>query len=226
VHIGKTSYNREDELYHLSEEDIVEELLAIAAELVSSSSSPLEAIPEDRGYVGGFDDDTIEGFESAAMNVTNDSHSRVAATMPRLPLAKDIIVERMHVHYGLKQYNPVALMRFYSKISPVTTTSSFGHIVSSTSSQSMSQSVIGHQVDERVYASELPRVFEDLSFRVFSRSLDQDMIALIRRSFECWCDRKQTHLPFPSLSQQPTTSYSQLSQDHNPWHYANTYESP
>jgi hypothetical protein len=92
----------------------------------------------------------------------------------------DIIVDKLHIHYGQKQLNPVDNMRFFPKgADPLTFTAK--------------------KVNERFYESLLPRTFEELAVRVFCRNPRKDHIA--RRAFQKFCDGQHTHAPFPSQSQ-------------------------
>lgn len=92
----------------------------------------------------------------------------------------DIIIDRMHIHYGKKRHNPVNYMRFYPKgANPHT------HIA--------------QPVDETIYQTLLPRVFEELAVRVFCRNPRKESIAA--KAFKMFCNKENTHQPFPSQSQ-------------------------
>ncbi len=106
----------------------------------------------------------------------------------------------MHIHYGLKEKNPVANLRFFSK-----------HTQQSGES-------IGREMDERTYESTLPRVFESKKIRVFCRH--HNKVPLARAAFEAWCRQVDTHSPFPSSncnsqSQGQGEYLTQFSQDSN-----------
>lgn len=81
--------------------------------------------------------------------------------------ADDLIVEKMHIHYGLKGHNPVSRMRFFPK------------------SIQMGSALIGKEINENAYQEMLPRSFEKCALRVFSRYPHKE--ALVRQSFEMYC---------------------------------------
>lgn len=125
----------------------------------------------------------------------------------------------MHIHYGMKSLNPVANLRFYPKnstltINPNSTSNSNSNdngsniinIGSNNTNNTITTTIttnsltIAKQVDERVYETLLPRSFEDRSVRLFCRAPEKEFAAI--HAFERWCKIKDSHLPFPSLSQQ------------------------
>ena len=69
----------------------------------------------------------------------------------------DIIVEKMHVHHGMKQHNPVSRLRFFKKHSQ--------------------EGDYGFQIDEADHKTSLPSVFEELALRVFCRFREKEDIA-------------------------------------------------
>ena len=69
----------------------------------------------------------------------------------------DLIVEKMHVHHGMKQHNPVSRLRFFKKHSQ--------------------EGDYGFQIDETDHKTSLPSVFEELALRVFCRFRDKEEIA-------------------------------------------------
>jgi hypothetical protein len=96
----------------------------------------------------------------------------------------DIIVDKMHIHYGKKHLNPVANMRFYTK--------------------GAGPDQVAKQVSEDVYQPLLPRTFEELAVRVFCRDPSKQRIAF--KAFRRFCDTCNVHLPFPSQSQSEETA--------------------
>jgi hypothetical protein len=134
-----------------------------------------------------------------------------------------LLSDQMHIHYGLKDKNPVAHLRFFPKqhhdlFLPATPTSTPAPLFStSTGVQQDSSNIsttsnpgskglsaammtIGREMDEKVYAAGLPRVFEDKKVRVFCRVLSK--AALAREAFAVWSREANTHSPFPSRSSQ------------------------
>jgi hypothetical protein len=92
----------------------------------------------------------------------------------------DIIVEKMHIHYGMKNENPVDRLRFFPK------DYSF-------------EKTIAYCMKEHQYHTLLPRVFEELAVRVFCRDLRKSNI--INTAFQTWCKQYTNTTPFPIPSQ-------------------------
>jgi hypothetical protein len=107
------------------------------------------------------------------------------ASLSRPLEPRDIIVERMHVHYGLKDKNPVARLRFYSKADR----------------EGRTDRPVAKMAKEATYRASLPQSFEDRRIRVFCRLRDKEHIA--RMAFDVFCSRENVHSPVPSYSQQP-----------------------
>ena len=87
---------------------------------------------------------------------------------------QDIIVEKMHIHYGLKDKNPVSRMRFFPKLADSDT--------------------VGTQIKDRVYHTSMPTVFEEFAVRVFCRTQGKEATA--RKAFQIWCKEKLCLTPF------------------------------
>ena len=102
---------------------------------------------------------------------------------------EDLIVEKMHIHYGMKALNPVDRMRFFPKHA------------------SLQLNPVARKIDEVVYETVLPRVFEDRAVRLFCR--DPEKADAARAIFEKWCEEANAQMPFPS-------SLSQSQQDSQP----------
>jgi len=81
----------------------------------------------------------------------------------------DIIVEKMHVHYGQKGKNPVSQLRFFPKHSD--------------------EDAIGNAVDDRLHETALPKAFEDFAVRVFCRFPHKEDMA--RRAFRSWLAKEE-----------------------------------
>lgn len=103
---------------------------------------------------------------------------------------EDLIVEKMHIHYGMKSQNPVDRLRFFPKHS------------------NLQPNAVARRIDECVYETVLPRVFEDRAIRLFCR--DPEKADAARTVFEKWCEEANAQMPFPSLSQ-PESQLSQQS---------------
>jgi len=141
------------------------------------SSSPDKYIQSQDSYIGDSYNylDTDNECSRDAFSITTSS-SRVYKPLER----GDIIIDKMHIHYGKKNQNPVDHMRFYPKgANPAT------HVA--------------QQVDENIYQTLLPRTFEELAVRVFCRDPRKESIAA--KAFKMFCNTENTHQPFPSQSQ-------------------------
>lgn len=88
----------------------------------------------------------------------------------------------MHIHHGLKERNPVANLRFFPK--------------QSQEKPSKGRRVVARELDEKVYRTQLPMVFEDKKVRVFCRQ--KEKVPLARKAFTLWCKRVDLHAPFLS----------------------------
>jgi hypothetical protein len=214
--VGKTAYSHDHPCHHLTEEEIVQEILTQHQQIIHEanggsstiiqSSSPfspsyLETYQEEEEYPQLLDHQTILREEESSpitrrtvmttslMSSPFKHGSRLNASYDDFIelTEKDLIVEKMHIHYGMKSKNPVANLRFYPKNAILTPSSGAGM-------------TIAKQVDERVYETLLPRSFEDRSVRLFCRTSDKEQAAI--HAFERWCTSRNSHLPFPSLSQQ------------------------
>lgn len=95
-------------------------------------------------------------------------------------LAEDLIVEKMHIHYGLKEANPVKKLRFFGK-------------------RDTEDTRRGREIPESAYETSLPRTFEEQAVRVFCRNVEWEQKG--REAFEMWCQHRKAPTPFPSLSQ-------------------------
>jgi deoxynucleoside triphosphate triphosphohydrolase SAMHD1 len=185
--VGKTSITGDVECRSKSESEILDEIISKSEEIIleggGSSTYQFGEIlqyditPENLTYLEADD----YGHVSAMRGSAADGFVRLEQ--------KDLIVEKMHIHYGMKAENPVARLRFYPKNAVVVPPVGGGDASLS----------IARQLDERVYNTLLPRSFEDRSVRVFCRYPEKEQAAI--HAFERWCSDRNSHLPFPSLSQ-------------------------
>lgn len=93
----------------------------------------------------------------------------------------DLIVEFMHIHWGMKRSNPVNRMRFFSKYAPT------------------HEGTRGVKLDELKFASFLPKQFETKKIRVFVRNPDK--VDAARKALDLFCLENQLASPCPLLSQ-------------------------
>lgn len=150
----------------------------------NGSEDPFHMInsPDSWRYIQS--QDSLAGDYYLGQEVSRDAHSNLSALSDAsaiYPVLKkgDIIVDKMHIHYGKKNQNPVANMRFYAK--------------------GAGPEEVARHVPEDVYQTVLPRTFEELAVRVFCRDPSKEGIAM--KAFRRFCSTCNTHLPFPSQSQ-------------------------
>lgn len=167
--MGKTTYKRDSEIFKMSENEIAKSLVEIS---------------NDDNYLNdnyNNDDDIVRSQDSIYDNKHN-SNNNSQNYMNCGPLCiDDLIVEKMHIHYGSKDKNPVEDLRFFPKT-----------IIDK-------ENFIAYKVKEETYETLLPRVFEELAIRVFYKDSEKEILA--RQCFEIWCQQYKVHQPFPS---QPT----------------------
>ena len=166
--IGQTSFVSEDRIAQMSEEEILLEILNAGKNDFSFEADSNQA------------DWPLRGSPTF-----NEVSNPAIATSEKSITADDIIVEKMHIHYGLKSKNPVDRLRFFPK-----------RIEKSSETKEV---IVGRRVPECKYESVLPRRFEDRAVRIFCRHPEKEVEA--RELFELWCNRVYANSPFPSSSQ-------------------------
>jgi len=209
VCLGESAFQRADRTASLSEDDIRDEISAIAGQLVDGSyrtddegdggegawghGSPAESDEDEAGLGLGHGRSQGQPFQSiwqppvpmhSFSNLSQMSSASTQSTsgLPLVPVCQsELIVELMHIHYGLKDKNPVARMRFYQRKAEVC--------------------AVGREVKEAAYIASLPAVFEERAVRVFCRSEDKAVKATAMRAFTAWCRQGRCPTPFPSQSQ-------------------------
>jgi HD superfamily phosphohydrolase len=207
--VGKTAYDRHHACHQLTEEEILQEILAQHQQIIHEANGTCSGIsPFSTNLLESFQEEQESELSENYKILSPDDGIPISAQFYQNSLSpskqqengfqdhhdftelteKDLIVEKMHIHYGMKSQNPVANLRFFQKnaIFPENGGNANG--------------TIAKQVDERVYETLLPRSFEDRSVRLFCRTIDKEQAAI--HAFERWCTSRDAHLPFPSLSQQ------------------------
>jgi hypothetical protein len=195
----------------LTVNEITDQLLKIANNLTTthlsesqSNNDHLNAIVDDFYHDNNNDDEDFLGIQSQdsfapwVKSSIHDSYSRHQTvtqsqslpgsshrSVPVVPLTSDdIIVEKMHIHYGLKGENPVNRLRFFPK-----------EVIERDHRTHMAM-----PMKESAYETLLPRVFEELAVRVFCR--DKGKTALLADAYKLWCrEYNNSATPFPTLSQ-------------------------
>lgn len=151
--------------------------------------SAIALSPDDSRFIqsqdslaGDYYMDTDNEVSRDGPPMTGNGSSAAAATIkvPVVLVKGDIIIDKMHIHFGKKSENPVQNMRFYPKGADPA-------------------KYIAKAIDEKVYETSLPRSFEELAVRVFCRDPSKQRSA--EKAFEKFCVEVNTHRPFPSQSQ-------------------------
>jgi hypothetical protein len=130
---------------------------------------------------------TSEGSQQQQETTTSTNGHLSMANDPIV--AEDIIVEKMHIHYGLKEENPVNRLRFFSK-----------EMEEKASLEEWDENLVAYQIKETQYETLLPRVFEELAIRVFCRNSSKSQFVLAAFK-EVSSKNNGGNLPFPMLSQ-------------------------
>ena len=185
--LGKSPFTREDMNNGLvkSEAKIKEEICAISAQLASDPNLTGIRVGHSPQVYGESEDvnengrvlfnDTTGFSQDSFYSIGQAHYSQMSSFGGYTALGEeDIIVEKMHIHYGLKDKNPVSRMRFFPKNSTT--------------------DVIGDEVKYRVIASSMPIKFEDMAVRVFCRRPEVEASA--RKAFQVWCKEKLCSTPF------------------------------
>ena len=94
----------------------------------------------------------------------------------------DIIVEKRIIHHGMKEKNPVNLMRFVSK-----------HKLSALTNK-LEELPLAIQIPETAYESHIPRSFQERSIRIYS--ISEEKRDLVRHMFEQYIVWKQNEESF------------------------------
>lgn len=152
--------------------------------------SAIALSPDDSRFIqsqdslaGDYYMDTDNEASRDAFPLTANGSSAAGAGTARVPVVLvkgDIIIDKMHIHYGKKNENPVQNMRFFPKGADPAT-------------------YVAKAIDEKVYETSLPRSFEELAVRVFCRAPSKQRSA--EKAFAKFCVEVNTHRPFPSQSQ-------------------------
>ena len=195
--VGKITHTRDARVAKMKEQKILNEILEesqIAATEVNGSSSSSssngggherardeaggELVGEADADDAGWDVNLPSGVLSPC-EFSNLSQGSVGGPAPymhahpgsfgsQVELTKeDLIVEKMHIHHGMKANNPVSRLRFFPKHS--------------------GEGAIGLKIDEKHYETALPKVFEDFAVRVFCRNPDKEDTA--RDAFKRWATK-------------------------------------
>jgi len=204
VCLGKSSYTREDESQGIIKDErvIALQICEIAKKLANGFYEGTHGADVGLGIDGNVHDNDLEILESeqnradytdlepcsnsqdsiysVAMNQNSQGEPEYSQLDPN-----DIIVEKMHIHYGLKDKNPVSRMRFFQK--------------------NADGDSVGEEVSHRIYHTSCPSVFEEFAVRVFCRTIGKEGTA--SKAFGLWCKDKLSTTPFQSQLQEETEGF-------------------
>lgn len=191
--LGKTIYERDSHVDRQSTDEITVELVRLAQEILALGDID-DTSPSMR--TDGDDQENDESLYDEMLILERDSQlerplirgstlhrsDTVISTQTNGQIrlsAEDLIVEKMHIHYGLKQENPLSRLRFFAKAS--------------------GPDVIALPPKAASYRAHVPSVFEELAVRVFCRSRTKTEVYV--KAFECWCRQQQVTSPVMGASQ-------------------------
>ena len=184
VCVGQTNFLTGESIDTMSEKELLQDMLG----LVDASSKDLFDIDLPLYHTDAISSNFSPSYPSPPISIFihNEVSNPLATPTDTLGIMEDdLIIEKMHIHYGSKHKNPVDRLRFFPKRLEFMTESN--------------EVIIGRKVDESKYDHLLPRQFEKKSVRVFCRDPSKESAARIL--FERWCIRMDAHSPFPSSSQ-------------------------
>lgn len=148
-----------------------------------TTTHPLYASPNQDDHLDNNGDDTDYDEENTMTNNSTNGNIIDESWEQQESLAltiDDLIVEKMHIHYGMKGENPVNRLRFFPKTAD-------------------SDTFIAQPLKEESYETLLPRVFEERALRVFCRNEEKESLA--HKAFKEWCKERRSASPFPQLSE-------------------------
>lgn len=189
--LGQSAFNRGDPIARMSESVIRSKICAIIAKLVDGTyMDPTHSGSWEGGGDNLEDDNDNDANLPADYGFSNLSQlSTASANTPYVTVSEDeLIVEKMHIHYGLKEKNPVARMRFYQR--------------------KAEHDAIGHPVSDNQYLAIMPALFEEHAVRVFCKSEVPEATFTARRAFTLWCKEARCPTPFPGHSQSQDMEYN------------------
>ena len=185
--VGKTSYQFGDEISRKSEKKILREIVACSKGCIDASGAESSIVSSSDPGVSPSPSSPLVSQSSMLpspapyfVNISNDSSIKRSRGVPMELLEDDIIVEKMHIHYGMKGKNPVARLRFFPK--------------------NAGPRAVGSRVDEALFRTSLPTAFEEYAVRVFCRFPESEGVA--RQAFELWSEKNGMKRPFPHTTQQ------------------------
>lgn len=185
--LGRTPFKREDDLYAKSERTIQAEIVAISESLAADphlvgtrykvTGDEMEQTPVTPGDAATMMNEGTLNSQDSFYSIGGHNTMSQASNLPFVRLEQDdIIVEKMHIHYGLKDKNPVQRLRFFQK--------------------NCKWDTIAKQLNENVYVASMPNRFEEFAVRVFCKSRSADKEATAKRAFQQWCKEKLCSTPF------------------------------
>ncbi|KAJ1417771.1 hypothetical protein B484DRAFT_453878 [Ochromonadaceae sp. CCMP2298] len=186
-HQGRSTYKRGSWLHTATDEMIEDKLIALSKKLLEEQAQALSSQPvtSTQDSFSAMDSPVVHSQDSVFV----DALRRNSATALLELVKGDVIVDKMHIHYGKKDKNPVDYMRFFPK-------------------DADEHEHVAKKVKEDVYESILPRTFEELAVRVFCRYPSKGHSLYL--AFDRLCKIHDAPAPFPSqVSENGNASFSQ-----------------
>ena len=185
--LGRTPFKREDDLFSKSERAIRAEIIAISESLAADPSltgtryavtgEELEQMPVSPELAAAMMNEGTLNSQDSFYSIGGQNTMSQASNAPFVRLDEDdIIVEKMHIHYGLKEKNPVQRLRFFQK--------------------NCKWDTVAKQLNENVYLASMPNRFEEFAVRVFCKSRSGEKESTAKRAFQQWCKEKLCATPF------------------------------
>lgn len=185
--LGRTPFKREDDLYNKSDRAIKAEIIAISQSLAADpnltgtryavTGDEIEETPVDHAMVAALVSEGTLNSQDSFYSIGGPNAYSQASSYTSVALEEDdIIVEKMHIHYGLKDKNPVGRLRFFAK--------------------NCKWDTVAKELNENVYLASMPNQFEEFAVRVFCKSRSGDKESTAKRAFQQWCKEKMCSTPF------------------------------
>lgn len=180
--LGKTPYQRGSAIDKMTSEEITKKLVEIAENAkIKSMDSPIHHVDECPIDDDDDEEDIIHSQQSLngcqTSKQVHKHHHHLELKMEEIITEDDIIVEKLSISYGMQDKNPVGNLRFFPKNCPI--------------------DYVAKPINEEMYATSLPRSFEDLAIRLFCK--DDKKAKGARKVYEYWCRNNKQPKPFPSF---------------------------
>ena len=178
--LGNSQFMRASSTHKMSEEQILHAICAITQELASGTyvhSDNIADADEDGLSASQSQFSLSQSLSQSSTSGANGGRNIYVEVQP-----EDLIVEKTHVHHGLKEHDPVSRMRFFKK------------------QYDPAVGQVGFKVSVDAY--DLPSVLERMTVRLFCRRPERRTARTARFAFDIWCSRMSLNPPQPSSNTQ------------------------